>query len=286
MEFMNQTYLDACNNQALKTPAQSPLKRRSAPSSQYDFFGGLSLTPHWQSPFPTFRSPGLVLSSPGFHDALGCLQSPRQPFRKNARIDNPDQIGMRTYCNMGAVDNHSLPMNEPFNGSSSGCFNAFSVNVMSSNLKGATGFGPPDGAVCSNLHGAAGGGGSDVGVMSSNLKGAVCSNLQGAAGGRSDVGVMSSNLKGTTGLSSSATPPVLNKTSDIMTVKVNGLAQRDEMQFQGRALSEKEPLTSRNMEKIVGRFDEIYGGEISKIWKSTLAIFNDIKNMKVAASNF
>ena len=28
MEFMNQTYLDACNHQALQTPTQSPLKRR------------------------------------------------------------------------------------------------------------------------------------------------------------------------------------------------------------------------------------------------------------------
>ena len=42
---------------------------------------------------------------------------------------------------------------------------------MRSNLKGATGFGPPDGVVFSNLQGAVGRG-SNVGVMSSNLKGA------------------------------------------------------------------------------------------------------------------
>ena len=82
MEFMNQTYLDACNHQALQTPTQSPLKRRrgvsSAASSQSDSFAGLPLTPHWHSPFSLCRSPALDLSSPNFQDQLGCLQSPRQ----------------------------------------------------------------------------------------------------------------------------------------------------------------------------------------------------------------
>ena len=146
-------------------------------------------------------------------------------------------------------DNRSLPVNEPFTDFASLSSKASNVGVMSSNLKGSAG---PS---------------SSVGVMSSNLN--------GAADPGSNVGVMSS---------CKLSKPLWSQ-HRIQTAQVSLSYNSTQYNLKAMLGQKKKPFTSQDMENLVGRFDEIYGAEISKIWKSTLAALNDIKRMSVAASN-